>query len=374
MRRWAWLASLFGCAVGPTDDTDRLPEEPVSIAELWEGTAPTGNITLEDVVITSARSVTGTHAFAQAPQGGHKACLRIDIPTIVAGFPPPVGTPVRLTGTWFMGRSAPQVTVDRVEDYEVLGEPAEVVVTAYSSRDTLGGCLVAVEGLTVVSGVDPTGRADTAAGLVLGGTFGVTPGYGAEGDAVGILSESGVLAVRSEDDWTGELEGRPPQPVALAGVDEVGEGTWSRVEAVVQAAPWSRDGRWTVVQDAAGVGLWVDTEGWGLERDTVEGDVVDWVGEVRHEGGRRLRTWEAPTLVGTALPLETDDVVDAARLAVAVESVGEVEADGSRLAGGWRLDDRFVDLASLYPPATIIGIVREVGDDRRLAVVEWSSD
>ena len=359
------LTLLIACTAVPLTDTDVAPEPPVAVAALWDDTAPSGRITLEETIITSRRSAAGTHAYAQAPWGGDQACLRIDIPTLIMSFPPPVGTPVQLTGSWVRGRNAPVITVDDLDDVVILGEPEPPIVTPWSTELELGGCLVSAEDLTVTSGVDPAGNTDTDGPVSLGGTFAFTPGYGTIGDAAGLVTAPLTLSVRDPDGWSGEPEGLPPVPITPGA--SAPEGQWSVLLGVTQAAPWSRDGRWTVVQDDTGAGLWVDVEGWQVSTDSQEGDRLDWTGESR-TAPRRLRTWLAPEVIGVAEVRTVDTEVDGARITLALDTLGPTADDGTRDAGEWTLDDRFVDLSGLTAPVTVTGVVL---GETRLAVIEW---
>jgi hypothetical protein len=257
------------------------------------------------------------------------------------------------------------LTIDDLDDVVILGEPEAPTITPWSAELELGGCLVSAEDLTVISGVDPAGNADTSGPVSLGGTFAFTPGYGTAGDAIGLVSAPLTLSVRDSDGWSGESAGLPAVPITLNA--PAPEGQWSALSGVIQAAPWSRDGRWTVVQDDAGAGIWVDVEGWQVSTDSREGDRLDWTGEAR-TGPRRLRTWLAPEVVGAADVRTVDTAVDGARITLVLDTLGPIEDDGTRDAGAWTLDDRFVDLSGLTATVTVTGAVL---GETRLAVIEW---
>lgn len=368
-----WLLALGGCIYAYPDDTAVPPAEeaPVAVAALWDGTAPSGRLTLEPVVIISGRSTTGTSAYAQVPGGGPRSGLRIEIPTLVGGFPPPIGTPVQLTGTWYLGREAPRLVVDQIDDVALLGPAHAPSVTTAETTDDLGGSLVRAAGLTVVSGVDPMGFADTDARVRLGGVFSVTPGFQSAGDAIGVITDLGVLSLRRAGDWSGPLDGEPPLAATTADLHSgaVDDGSWIQLTAVTQVAPWSQDGRWTVVQDADGVGVWVDTEAWSV-RPSLEGDQLTWVGEARRDP-TRLRTWVDPVVVGEAVPVRVDTWDDGDLVELAITVLGEPADDGSRLTDDdLRLDPTFADLDALQAPAIVTGVVRDDGE-LRLAVIRW---
>jgi len=244
-------------------------------------------------------------------------------------------------------------------------------VVGWHEDPALNFALVQAVDVRITSDVDPTGRAD-ATGLGFAMDFGVSPpGYNREGEATGILRE-GRLSLRQPSDWTGDPVGDPPVSTTVEAIrgGEVAEGTPVVLDEMVQIAPWSRGGQWTVIQEASGAGLWVDAEAWGVSG--AEGDQGTWVGEVRDvNGGLRLRTWTDPTVFGAASPLDGDGD-DGDRVRASLVGLDGPDAYGEWHANGWIVDDRFLSLDDLEDGSEVLGVVRDDGtsDAPRLAVTD----
>jgi hypothetical protein len=73
-------------------------------------------------------------------------------------------------------------------------------------------------------------------------------------------------------------------------------------------------------------------------------------------------------VVGAADVRTVDTAVDGARITLVLDTLGPIEDDGTRDAGAWTLDDRFVDLSGLTATVTVTGAVL---GETRLAVIEW---
>lgn len=363
------IAALFaaGCTIGAVSP-DESPATTWTITAIRDA-AWSGDVDLLEAVVTSARTTTGDAFYVQDPGGGAGSGMRVELGGAIAGWPPEVGVPVALSGSVQVTAEGPVLILEDNDDAEILGPPDAVVATPWTDAP-LGHDLTALRDLTVTSDVDPSGAAHTDGPVNLAGTFGWTPGWGRTGDATGILV-AGRMALRGEDDWTGGWTSDPAVSTTIhairAGVHP--EGTPVVLDDLRQLTPWSRGGRWAVVQDADGRGLWVDTEGWGL--DTPEGFVGRWRGEVRTDDeGLRLRAWTAPEEGGDVLraPIvgghSDGDLVERA-LAV----VSGPDAWGDWSTDGPRLDDRFIPLVGLPPSVTVRGVLREADDGLRLAVL-----
>ncbi len=202
----------------------------------------------------------------------------------------------------------------------------------------------------------------------IGGAFGVGPGFGRAGDLTGILTGDRISA-RTADDWTGALDGDPPIGVDLSDLDTLSDGTPVALSSLLQVTPWDRSGRWIVVQDEAGAGLWIDTEAWGLRPGSDLGTVADWEGELRRDpDGPYLRAWREPLPTGAQRPAQLGpERVDGALISTTISGFGLGEGEPITDQGDL-LDDRFVDLADLPDPASVTAVVRGV-DPARLAVL-----
>jgi hypothetical protein len=208
-----------------------------------------------------------------------------------AGWPPAVGSAVDVTLVWVGTAADPQGYLVSEGAYSV--RAASPVWVDDADLQGEGPYRVVSAALRVASWPDPSGRAD-----------GVGPGEQVaplvDRWAVGLPpagSEGAARFVRWPDgSWTPLVPppaGATPIPrdVTVADVvaGDVPDGETVSLSAV-QQAPWTSDRRWTALADA-GVGLWVDAEGFGAGVGQA-GERGVWQGEVRTVGGVRvLRTW-----------------------------------------------------------------------------------
>ena len=342
----------------PLDSGDLEVQWPV--ADVWSGKLePGAEVPIGPAVVLTPLSPSG-QLWIGDPQGGGNSGLRID----VEGFPPyipPVGTHVVVTVTIDPWETAPSATLEDNDDVEVLGVSSEPVVSPWSEDAGLVNTLVEAR-VRITSPPDPLLRADTDAGFALDGLFGVRPAsYGASGDLVGIVTEPTRVALRDDHDWTLTAVGTDRSYTTIDAIraGEHPDGTWVQLDGVVQVSGWSRDGRYAVVQDADGDGLWVDAEGFGVGGSGA-GDVVTWLGEVRRDGeGLRMRTWWDPVVTGSADPILRQGLVDGALVLRTVADLSGPDGFGTWMTGdGLYVDDRFVDLSDLYDPSEVEAVVR----------------
>jgi hypothetical protein len=280
-------------------------------------------------------------------------------------WPPGVGADVELRVVWVGGRSAAVGYLAADADAVVVGSGAPVVLAAPERAWSLGAWRV----VTVTSEPDPAGFADTSIGARLSDRFGVgLPRLGSFGGLVAVVTSEGALAPRTERDWTGTWALPDPERTTVAAVRAGAHaaGSWVSMEAT-QAAPWSPDGRWTVVQDAAGSGLWVDAEGFGQGVGRA-GDVAVWTGEVRGEAGQLwLRAWSPPVAVGTAEVVVGGDG-DGAVVVRSLVQIGAPDAWGERRAGDLVLDDRLRPIDGLAAPVSVRGALWRRGEERLVVI------
>jgi hypothetical protein len=333
------------------------PEAPMTIGQLWDPGVDSSSIVTVEAVVTSGRTAAGDAFYAQAPGGGPRSGLRVALQGALVRWPEPVGTRVALTGAVTYSAGRPILWLRDDDDGAALGA-SEAVIDELGGEDQ-GFGLVRAPGVTVESAVDPAGRADLSTGADLCGAFGALDlAWQAVGDLVGILDID--LCPRGPEDWTETTRGRPWPVLDLESARAVADGTPVVLSGVLQAAPWSTDGRWTVLQDpATGVGLWVDAEATGVAG--APGLLATWLGEIRHDDdGPRLRTW-LPALLpkDAASPVTQDVPEDGARVAAIATGLGPIDAFGDRAtAEGWVLDDRFGSLDALADPAEVVAWVR----------------
>jgi len=353
--------------------SDPEVEPPVTVAAMWAGDLETGAVTLGPVVVTSPRTAAGASFWVQDPGGGPATGLRVDVAGFQAGIPPEMGTEVTLTGPWSLdAEGVPSFAID--DDLDVaVGAAGQIVVPLGWTGDLAEvGSPVDLGEVSVASAVDPAGEADLDIGVHVSGAFGVfAGGWQERAEARGIALSTHEIAPRTAEDWVVVAEARPPEEVALDAVGEVPDGRPIRLVDVVQAAPWSDDGRWTSVQDGA-LGLWIDVEGRG-ERLTLEGDVATWEGEVRRgSDGVRLRVWLDPEVTGIADVATGAALVEGARVGLTLSGLGDPDVYGVRAtAEGTALDDRFTSLDELPDPCLATGIVR-VGADGALQLAPFA--
>lgn len=359
-----------------TLDARTVPEPevlPTTVADLRGSPLTGARVTLAEVQVTSPRTADGAAFFVQDPGGGPGSGLKVAIGGAIWEWPPPIGTPVSLTGRVSQTENGPVLTLRDIDDTERLGDPEPVVATPWE-EGPLGYDLTTVGPLTVTSAVDPAGRADTSGPVGLGSAFLPAPGWATEGTATGILAGDS-LSLRTEADWTGPFVGSPPLEVTLDDLRSgaLPEGTPVVVHDLLQISPWSRGNRWAALQDPLGNGLWVDAEAWGVEAEP--GRVGSWLGEVRGDGdGLRLRVWTAPEVTGEGTPALSSALRDGDLVVARVTEVQPPDPYGDRPARvGSRaviLDDRFRPLDDLPTEGLVRAVARESPDGLRLAVLE----
>lgn len=372
-----------GCAAatlpaGPADtaapDAGAVPRSVVSLLD--DPPSVGARVLLGPVTpISGAEPATGA-VYVQDPSDG--LGLRL-LPGDVLGtdWPPVRGSSVQVRAVWAGEADDPVLFVDDPADVTVLDEgPVDEVVLPDPPVDdpVRAFTLVRHPGLEVTSRPDPGGRADTSLGLPLEDRFGVgLPGLGSLGRLTALVMPTGALVPRTADDWEGTRRDPPPVATTLAEVvDRVHPaGTWVTFEAV-QASSWSRGGRYVLIQDDAGRGLWVDAEGFDVVRGAV-GERATWTGEVRRTRDLRwLRTWVSRgEVVEEGVPTVVSEAWrhgDVGRFEVS--GLGPADAQGERTtAEGWLLDDRFVDLAGLADPTVVwAGVDRRHAGQVRLVV------
>ncbi len=359
------LSVLLGCAPPelPEDDEPQ-PRGSLTAPELWDLGPPSGaEVVLEPLVVASPRAFPGDRWFAAHPGGGPASGIEVGLSGVQDDQPPPVGTVVRLTGR-IERAMPPRIRVDP-GGLEVLGDGAPPLPWPWDDDPRLELALVEVLDLRVTSDVDPLGMADTSGPVGVGGWFGVSPGFGREGDLTGLLW-GGRVSARTRTDWTGELRGDPPIMASIPELRSVPGGTPVVLRDLVPVTPWTRDGRWAVLQDPDGRGVWLDAEAWALPLEPASST---WTGEVRHQPwGPTLRAWTTPEPTGperepvvVAAP-PAGPLVDATLLTLTATGIAPPDRYGDRATAGPILDDLFRDLADLQDPATLSGVA--LGVDR----------
>ncbi len=362
---WAFAACLQELPeVDDVADTDLVT---YTAADLWDEAISSGTgVRVVDLVVSSGRVITDNAFYAQHAAGGPSSGVRVELADLLQDWPPPVGTPIELVATYERRGGAPVLVLATGDSTIGTGFVAPHIVD-WTDDPTLQHALMRTQAITVTSARDPLGHADTSGPLPLGGEFGLGPGFGRRGSLAGVL-HNGRLSPRSPADWTGELPGDPPQPATLDTVPELAEGTPVSIDELLVATPWSRDGRWAVLQDTKGLGIWVDGETWGLPALAPEGVLGQWEAEVRgvDTSAPILRAWTAPEALDAHRDVVvTDSAADGAVITFEITELGPVDVLGERDAGTWLLDDRFVDLDGLQVGDIVVGAVR---GSNRLAV------
>lgn len=351
------LTVQLACAVPDETNESAAPTAPVTVGDLWDPGVPSGTVVTVDAVVTSGRTAAADAFYAQGPQGGPRSGLRVAVQGALVQWPPAVGTAVVLTGPVTYSSGRPVLSL-RDDDDGQIGDDVGTTVDDLGGDDQ-GFALVRALGVTILSAVDPSGRADLSTSADLCGDFvSLLLPWQATGDLFGILDVD--LCPRKAGDWVAIDDGSPWPIHTLASARDVADGTPVVLEDVSQAAPWSTDGRWTVLQDpVTGDGLWVDAEATGLAG--APGQRATWFGEIRFDDeGPRLRTWIPPLLPREDVAaIEVGVPTDGARVRLTVSGVLPADAFGNRsTAEGWQLDDRFGSVAELDDPVEVIGWVR----------------
>jgi hypothetical protein len=354
----AAFAALAGCTVPGDSAVEELPAW--TVHDLWDGVAWDGAVvSLPGLVVTSPLTADGTALFVADAGGGPRSGLRVDV-ELAPGDVPAVGTTVDLTGRVRLD-GPPELAWDDPDGLVVaVGTAGDPAVTALDGDD-LDGALVSVA-VAVTSVADPLGHAD-ADPVLLAAAFGVSPPpTGATGTVTGIA-------------WDGRLSARFPADLAVAGGDDtpvavdladvatLPERAFVTFEATF-VSPWTADGRYAVVQDADGHGLWLDAEGFGGGWPGDPGLTAQISGEVRSDGeGLRLRTWLAPVAVGRGAVVEAP-IADGALTTGIFQVNAPVDDVGDRpTAERVYLGDRFgADVAGYSGAVKVTGPVRVMPD------------
>lgn len=367
------LMMLLACA--PPEDVEpdpasSAPAVEIDIASLAVEPPPYGST----VRIARSRVITGRTAddgivVVQDLVTGDG--LAIQLGARLDGWPPAVGTEVWLRGWYLPVGGVPYLMLDEPSDWRDLDAVSEAVV-AEAPEDLRTWQLVSFPDVVVTSCADPVGFADTSLGRRFRDRFGVgVPGWGSAGALTAVVLTGGPLGLRTSDDWQGEWRECPPLDVTVAEVLEgrLANGTPVRFPAT-QATPWSRGGRYAVLQDASGAGLWADGEGFGIDESSEEGSIGWWRGEIRGGSEPWVRTWWVPEVEadGEVVVSPAGDAEDGRIRQVLVETAEPPDAFGERaVAGGGVLDDRFVPLEDLALPAEL-----RVAEMVRESEVRWA--
>jgi len=193
----------------------------------------------------------------------------------------------------------------------------------------------------------------------------------------GVVQDDGAIAPRFRADWTGDVGPSTPRQRSVRDL-LLGDGVVGMTARVtgVQATPWSRDGRWTVLQDPlSGLGLFVDTEGRDVDRTTTVGSRLVWTVQVGVINGQvQLRAWQDASVSGHQAVTEAGQWRHGALVTDLVDGITAPDARGERAVGeDLILDDRFMDLSEVPDPAVVRGVVDDARGTRRLAVLQaWS--
>ena len=359
---------LAGCTppevdpIAPSNNSNTI-----KVADLWDGRVEVDTrTTVSPLVVISPRTTDGLRFYASSASGGPRSGLEIVLGAVIDDWPPPVGTAFIAEGIlidddppslWVSNSSGLLAPEEDGRPLVLTPQITDLAEIDPLDRDDLRNGLVLARDIRVTSTPDPLGRADSTS-VPLAGRFGTAPGYNRTGDLVGIWDAEGRLSPRFVSDWSGEWPSDPPQPADLGSLDGLPSGTPVSLPDLIVATPWSRDRRWAVLQDAAGRGAWLDTEGWGLWASVEPGQIGTWAVEIRQTPeGRVLRTWVPPLLedLPPRAPILTDAIEDGAIVPFAAADLGPPDAYGERTTDGPTLDDRFTDLSSLPEGGTASG-------------------
>lgn len=318
--------------------------------------------------ITSPSSTGSGFVYAQDPVSGAGIQVRRGA---LDGWPPAVGTDVTLRLAWAGTAQVPVAwlaSMDNVVDVA----PGGPLIVAESPESPAAYTLARYPVVRVTSMPDPVGRADTDLGRGLRDAFGAgLPAWTSEGALTALVLEDGALALRSAEDWAGAWAEPAPVPADVATIraGALPAGTWVRLTAT-QATPWTPEGRFVVVQDELGRGLWVDAEGFGIDGGA-PGEVGTWTAEVRYDGDvPYLRSWWPAEVSSAGAVLTASAPEDGAILDLVFQALGPPDAFGERVAGdGTVLDDRFGAIDALQPPVSVRGALLVRGDGVRVAVL-----
>lgn len=343
----------------------------VDVATLRSGALSTGTMLVGPLRMTTGLAQDHLTAFAQDPVTGLGVELLMG--ETLDGWPPPIGTPLKVRGYYAGPPEAPQVWVSSMKDVTVLGAPEPPVVLDGDDLP-LALSLASWEDVTVWTRPDPSGRAKLSVRRESDGRFGrFMPDAGNTGRLTGVVLEDGSVAPRSEADWSGPRDPYTPVESTIARVLSSVESPGATVRVSgVQVAPWTIGGRYTVIQDEAGRGLWVDAEGWSPwlaqpgRSGVFEGQLVVTAGTWQ------LRTWTEPAWSDAPLatPIEAPVAEHGAWVSFPVSGIQATDGRGDRrVDGDVVLDDRFQALDAVQDGWTVQGVVDLTIGDPRLAVV-----
>ena len=370
---------LFGCIQTPPTEPPDVEEvaPPLRIADLWAGAIDQGNIaTVENVVVISGRTADASHFYAQDAGGGPQSGLRLALSDPMPFWPPEIGAVVTLKGPVWLYDGAPTLFLEKVSNALWTGERVEPTASPWDGDPALTHSLVEGSG-SIVSAADPSGRAQLDDGTWLQGDFGLgAPDYGASGDYLGVAAPDRGLLLRRTEDWSGSWEPTEPEVVSLTDLRGglYPDGAKVRITGVLVATEWSLDGRWSLAQDLAGEGVWLDSEGFGTPV-AKPGDVGDITGELRSDGvGLRLRVWDPPTMRQSGTAFRSDELRDGQLGQWRFEGIGPADPSGDRrTVDGVLLDNRYADLGDLPDPVLVEGAVQVAEDGTlRVAVQSWT--
>ncbi len=358
------VALLVAASCSTPVETGELDGVDVSFhaADVWSGAVAVGGSAPFELVVSSPLTPDGGAFYVQDADGGPRSGARVELWALAATAVPAPGAVFRAELTVVADDVPPVLALLDGDDLEIVGV-ADLLATAWSGDPELAGALVRVDDLTVTSPPDPGGRADTDAGVGLDGTLGVqTAGFLARGNLIGVATSAERIAPRTGDDWDELDPAAGPTATTIAAIREGQhpDGAFVELADVTAISPWSRDGRYQVVQDVDGRGLWLDFEGFAVERESAVGDVMSLLAEVRPlDGTPALRSWWSPEVTGAREPQLSGSAADGALLEAVIDDLGPPDALGRReTADGLVLDDTFVDLADVEPPVRVQAVIR----------------
>lgn len=350
-------------------DTDVADVAPFTLAELRTGDVPAGLLSVGPLVVVSGRAADAVSVVVQDAETGAGMLVlpsgRLD------GWPPPLGTVVRLRGFYAGPSEAPVLYLTSAAAAVAVGT-AEPRLLDARAADLPAYALVRYDEVEVRTDPDPGGVAVLDDGVLTSGRFGrFVPASGSVGSLTGVRWSDGSVAPRDVDDWSGTVESVTPVDTTVADVLDGVHPTGLTVQVyATQVLGWTRDGRYTVLQDEAGRGVWVDGEGWWPWAGGT-GNFGYYTGQVVvGEDRTYLRSWFPPTVeAGTRSVVVSPDVVDGLAVRRVVSGLGPPDAFGERTtAEGVVLDNRFRDLSTLPDPVELGGVWDATTDPPRLAV------
>lgn len=361
---------LAACQVGsgPADDPPAAPER-TDLAAVVASSPQVGAVrTIDPLRVVTPPSPIDGAVVAQDPVTGQGVLVQVG--ARVTGWPPALHQEIAVSAVWLNG-SPPTIGLHATTSLLARRAVQAPVVTPFDGTQP-AWTLVEAVGVRVASSVDPLGRADTEPALGLEDRFGVgLPGYGAEGDLRAVVGSDGRLWPADAASW---VELSPPieaREVTIAELRGTGLRPGTPVQVVARAVtPFSEDGRWLLLQDEAGDGIWVDAAGYGPWR--LPTGLARWDAELRFVSGAAvLRAWGEPAnLGGDARRIVAPDIspVDGRVVRLRPGPSAAPDAWGDRLTdAGFLLDDRYVNLVEV--PAVVVGAWMVRGNEARLVVL-----